>query len=225
MRKIAIFGGTFNPVHCGHLLIAETALNQFELAQVIWVPTYSPPHKGESWQLFDHRLEMVRRAIAGHPAFTVTEIESRRQGVSYAISTLTDLQTLYPNAQWFWIIGIDAFQSLPKWRESKTLAVQCTWLVAPRNLKDEGKDEDWGMGNERNSSAPISHLPSPTSQALCQQVANNITPSLRWHLLEMPEIGISSSLIRQACREGRSIRDQVPEAVRLYILEFKLYAK
>jgi nicotinate-nucleotide adenylyltransferase len=227
MRNIAVFGGSFNPVHWGHLLIAATAVDQFELDQVIWVPTYRSPHKGDSLQMFGHRLEMVRRAIADHPAFTASDIDACRQGVSYAIATLSDLQPLYPNSNWFWIIGIDAFQTLPKWHESEALIAQCTWLVAPRSRQIEAW-ESGGIGKpegdtetQRSRDAGIGLAEEPA----CQQVAASAASPLHWHLLEMPKIGISSSLIRQACQDGRSIRYWVPEAVRLYILEFKLYTK
>ncbi len=202
MRKVAIFGGTFNPIHYGHLLIAETALEQFALDQVIWVPTYQPPHKNEELTLFTHRFAMVQRAVEDNPAFTASDVESQRKDVSYAIVTLNTLQTLHSNTVWFWIIGIDAFQSLSKWVESETLAAQCIWLVAPRLLSD-----------------------SHTSLQICHQVAANITAPLRWHLLDMPCVGISSSFIRNARQHGRSIRYLVPETVRHYVLEFKLYTK
>jgi nicotinate-nucleotide adenylyltransferase len=242
MRNVAVFGGSFNPVHWGHLLIAATAVDQFELDQVIWVPTYRSPHKGESLERFGHRLEMVRRAIADHPAFTASDIDAHRQGVSYAIATLTDLQPLYPNSNWFWIIGIDAFQTLPRWHKSEALAAQCTWLVAPRSRQmEEWEREEVGEsagGTEtrepRDAENPIqnsqvnvqksSNFPDSPLQ-ICQRVAASANPPLYWHLLEMPKIEISSSLVRQACRDGRSIRYWVPEAVRLYILEFKLYVK
>ncbi|UBF25530.1 nicotinate (nicotinamide) nucleotide adenylyltransferase [Kovacikia minuta CCNUW1] len=251
MQNVAILGGTFNPIHWGHLLLAETALDQFGLDRVIWVPTCNPPHKDRDLLMFSHRLEMVRRAIADHSAFTVSDIDAHRCGVSYAITTLTDLQAFYPNTNWFWIIGIDAFQTLPKWRESEALMAQCTWLVAPRRMSN-GERQAAGSGqraegdrrsqeseltqNLKLKTQNLSSVPGPQSSALSPQSLNSIqnfpspltsypSPLPRWHRLNMPEIGISSSLIRQACRDGHSIRYLVPEAVRLYILEFKLYGK
>lgn len=248
MSKIAIFGGTFDPVHWGHLLLAETAFDQFRLDRVIWVPTFRPTYKAPPLLAFEHRLEMVRRAIADHPGFTVSAIDGQQQGTSYAIATFNALQALEPNALWHWIVGNDAFQSLPKWRASQTLMAQCIWLVAPRTLENEG-GRCWGNeGGEREegrgerkeeSGLPKWQSTETRIQAIEKSTLKNLHPSsfplpspshspapsshLRWHQLQMPPVAISSSLIRSRCREGRSIRYLVPEAVQCYIAEQNLY--
>ncbi len=222
MPKIAVFGGTFNPVHWGHLLIAETAIDQFQLDRVIWVPTFRSPHKAQALLAFDHRLEMVQRAIADQPAFTVSAIEGQRQGLSYASATLNTLQALEPEAHWYWIMGNDAFQSLPKWYASESLMAQCTWLVAPRSeLNDIDQQED-DLGRDRLSRDGTS---SEQSIALCQasQPPLSFSSQLHWHRLQLPLLGISSTLIRQRCQEGHSIRYLVPESVRCYITRQNLY--
>lgn len=196
MQRLAIFGGTFNPIHWGHLLLAETALNQCAIDRVLWVPSRLPPHKPGSLLDFEQRLELIKRAIADHPAFSVSDIEATRSGYSYAIATLTDLQTQYSDAQWYWIIGADAFETLSQWRNSQDLIKQCIWLIAPRASTNQ-----------------------PLKTALPSQTA------ARSHLLTMPTIDLSSSLIRQRCREGQSIRYLVPESVRAYILAHQLYQK
>ncbi|MBW4523005.1 MAG: nicotinate (nicotinamide) nucleotide adenylyltransferase [Scytolyngbya sp. HA4215-MV1] len=203
-KKIAIFGGTFNPVHWGHLLIAETALHQCSLDQVLWVPTFHPPHKTAALPAFEHRLTMVQRAIADHPNFACSTIEAQHSGTSYAIDTLQDLQTQQPNIRWFWIVGLDAFQTLPRWHNAPELIAQCDWLVAPR-MKSPASQ---GLGDER-----------------LQQGGDQLVRSLplRWQILQMPLMEISSSLVRQHCRERRSIRYLVPETVRHYILTHQLY--
>lgn len=193
-------GGTFNPIHFGHLLMAETALNQFQLDQVIWVPTFHPPHKSTDLLPFGHRWEMVQRSIADHPDFTASNIEMKRQGTSYAIATLNELQELHPEITWYWIIGTDAFQSLPQWQHSANIADRCVWLVAPRD--------------------------HTRTQQVCQTVADQFTAQsvqLDWHVLQMPQVDISSSLIRTYCQQGRSIRYLVPETVRIYINTNNLY--
>ncbi len=191
--KIGIFGGTFNPIHWGHLLVAETALDQFQLSGVIWVPTFRPFHKSVELLEFEHRLEMVKQAIAHHPSFWVSDIE-QRQNKSYALNTLLNLEALHPQSDWHWIIGLDAFQSLPQWHKSTTLAAQCTWLVAPRNAQN--------------------------NSTICRQVADHFigqTIPFHWQLLDMPQVEISSSLIRDYWQKGRSLRYLVPESVRHYI--------
>ncbi|PZV08938.1 MAG: nicotinate (nicotinamide) nucleotide adenylyltransferase [Leptolyngbya sp.] len=193
-QKIGIFGGTFNPIHWGHLLVAETALDQFELSHVLWVPTFRPSHKSGELMGFEHRLEMVQGAIAHHPAFSVSDIDRQRQSNSYAVGTLLDLEVLYPKSDWHWIIGLDAFQSLPQWYSSAAVAAQCTWLVAPRNIQD--------------------------TSTICHQVADHFIKqqiSFHWKLLNMPQVGISSSLIRDYWQTGRSLRYLVPDSVRHYL--------
>ncbi|MDX2243373.1 MAG: nicotinate (nicotinamide) nucleotide adenylyltransferase [Leptolyngbyaceae cyanobacterium bins.302] len=201
IRRIGIIGGTFNPVHLGHLLLAESALDQFGLDQVIWVPTYRPPHKNQPLPAFAHRWEMVQWAIADHPQFIASNIEQKRRTTSYANETFAELKTTFPEAaHWHWIVGLDAFQSLPAWRNSTELAPQCTWLVAPRK---HGSIEQICLGIEREFATK--------------------SVQLRWHTIKLPQINISSSLIRRQCQLGRSLRYLVPESVRVYISTNNLY--
>lgn len=213
MKKIAIFGGTFNPIHWGHLLIAETALDQAQLDQVLWVPTHHPPHKSSQAApiSYHHRSEMVRLAIAHHPNFRLSTIERDQIGKSYASDTLSALQQSHPQAEWFWIIGLDAFRSLPRWHNSPTLVQTCHWLVAPR----------FSMPTQ-----PGLELSQFEPKRMCEQVADQLAQSaiaLQWQLLSMPIVDLSASLIRDYCRQGRSIRYLVPESVRTYLLQQRLY--
>ena len=179
MQRLAIFGGTFDPIHWGHLLIAQTALHQVPLQQVIWVPSQNPPHKQAA--LFEHRSEMVQRAIADNPGFTVSLVDKSR-GASYAIDTLIDLSADYPNTHWYWIVGLDTFQTLPRWYRGQELAQLCDWLIAPRLPGGENIAQ---------------------SELICKQVEQKLrkqTASIQWHLLHIPLVGLSSSLIRNLCR-------------------------
>jgi nicotinate-nucleotide adenylyltransferase len=199
MQKIAIFGGTFNPVHWGHLLIAEAAMSQKSLDQILWV-TVHPRYKTANILEFRHRQTMVEQAIASHPNFVLCTLEEQQS--SYAIDTLLYLQARYPNSEWYSIVGLDAFRSLPRWYRSPELAAQCYWLVAPRSDSDsEGKS-----GIEK------------TVNYFIQQGIK-----VQWEYLKMPCIEISSSLVRQYCHNSRSIHHLVPETVRAYILEQDLY--
>ncbi|MBD2185603.1 nicotinate (nicotinamide) nucleotide adenylyltransferase [Aerosakkonema funiforme] len=205
MRKVAIFGGTFDPVHWGHLLIAETALSELALDLVIWVPARCPPHKLHScWLDFDLRWQLVQLATYDRPDFLLLPKEKQLIGSSYAIETLEDLRSLYPNTHWYWIIGSDAFQTLPKWYRRQEIVPACDWLVAPRPrcLTD--------FVGDRSASVDF----------LCQQVVQQLNSQcieIRWQVLQMPSVEVSSSLIRQYCRQSRSIRYLVPEAVRTYL--------
>jgi nicotinate-nucleotide adenylyltransferase len=203
MRRLAIFGGTFDPVHWGHLLLAETALEQVPLEQVIWVPSRNPPYKQAA--LFEHRVEMVQRAIADNPGFAVSLVEKSCSGASYAINTLIDLSAAYPNTHWYWIIGLDSFQTLPHWHRGLELARLCKWLIAPRILSCETITQ---------------------TESICKQVEQKLTQqsdTIHWQLLNIPLVGLSSSLIRNLCRDRKSIRYLVPKSVKIYIDNHNLY--
>ncbi|MBD1860683.1 MULTISPECIES: nicotinate (nicotinamide) nucleotide adenylyltransferase [Trichocoleus] len=227
MQKVAILGGTFDPIHWGHLVMAEAALQQAALDQVIWVPTRLAPHKAQQLGLsFEHRLQMVQQAIADHPTFTVTQIEANRVGPSFAITTLQALQELHLQVQWYWIIGLDAFRTLPRWYDHAKLAATCEWLVAPRSQPSNSCSPD-SCGSANDLTTPTTELGWTTEMiASCEQVIAVMAQqsiAIRWQRLPMPVMGISSSLIRQYCREQRSIRYLVPEAVRAYITGYQLY--
>lgn len=206
MQRLAIFGGTFNPIHWGHLIMAETALSQFALTQVIWVPAYSPGYKATmKIAAFSHRTQMLQLATASHPKFCISTIEQEQPTPSHAIDTFLGLRSLDPTAQWYWIIGLDAFQSLPRWYRQQEWVSQCKWLVAPR----------WSSTGEKENSL-----------YQCLEVVRQIESpavALEWHLLDMPFVGIASSLIRQYCHTGRSLRYLVPDPVRAYIHQHHLY--
>ncbi|MDB9373381.1 nicotinate (nicotinamide) nucleotide adenylyltransferase [Nodularia sphaerocarpa] len=204
MQQIGIFGGTFDPIHWGHLLVAQTALNQVPLEKVIWVPSLNPPHKKAV--LFEHRWEMLKLATRDHPRFTVSLVETKRSGTSYAINTLMDLSSCYANTHWYSIVGLDTFKTLPRWYRGHEVAHMCDWLIAPRLLGGETIAQ---------------------SELICKQVEQQLTErslTIRWQLLNIPLVGISSSLVRKLCRDRQSIRYLVPESVRHYITTHSLYS-
>lgn len=194
--------------------MAETALNHLALEQVIWVPTYRPLYKSSAELLdFKHRLEMLKLAIAPHPGFVVSAIErnfstvEQSQPYTYAVDTFLTLQDFYAASQWYWVVGLDTFLTLPHWYRRQELLPHCIWLVAPRLEASVEKD-------------------LVKTQALCEQVAQKLAAeaiALNWQILDMPQISLSSHLIRQYCRDRRSIRYLVPDAVRDYILQHNLY--
>ncbi len=221
MEQVAILGGTFDPVHVGHLIVAQTALSQLGLDRVIWVPARHPPHK-ESLA-YEHRRSMVEKAIAGNSAFTISPLEIEPAKPDYAIATLAYLQTVYPNQQWHWIIGLDSFRTLPLWYCRERLIPSCQWLVAPRFVPVA--DTTTFSVSDRSDSRR-KQQPTASDSSICQQVVRQLASQnilIRWQLLQMPTIGISSSLIRQNCRNGRSIRYLVPDKVRAYIRTHNLY--
>ncbi|MBE9188355.1 nicotinate (nicotinamide) nucleotide adenylyltransferase [Microcoleus sp. LEGE 07076] len=218
MRKIAIFGGSFDPVHSGHLSIAQTAASQFALDRVIWVPDRAPGHKPHpSGASFEQRRFMVELTIADRPDFLLAPILPNPSGTSFAIDTVFYLQKSYPGDRWYWIIGSDALQTLPKWHRCAEIGGLCHWLVAPRR---EGVGE---CENLPGAAAEKIHL---QTDAVCRRVAEQMAAldvEIRWQVLSAPSIKISSSHIRRCCAQNRDLRYLVPQVVRTYIATHDLY--
>jgi nicotinate-nucleotide adenylyltransferase len=136
--KIGIFGGTFDPVHRGHLQLAQNARSQFSLDKVIFVPAYHPPHKQEMPFLTSarDRYEMVRLAIEGEPCFEISDCEIKRKGISYTFDTLLEFEKKYPGAAFFLILGKDAFAGVDTWYRAAELKERARFLVAKRETDE-----------------------------------------------------------------------------------------
>jgi nicotinate-nucleotide adenylyltransferase len=203
--NIGVLGGTFDPIHMGHLVVAEEARIKLGLREVLFVPA------GQPWLKLDrnitqavHRVEMVRRAIDTNPHFKLNTLEVERPGPSYTVDTLTMLRKqLGSAASLFFILGRDTLAELPLWKEPEKLVQLCRLVVAPRSVLSEV---------EGSSSKDFKHL-----QAEIPGLMDKVIQ------LDMPVIGISSSGIRQRLAQGLSIRYLVPEGVGEYILEHELY--
>lgn len=218
--RVAIFGGTFDPVHWGHVLIARTALDSQGLERVLWVPTRDPPYKKASPCLkLEQRAFMIQLAIADCPQFELFWHEGERGATDYAMTTFEHVQSFYPNCQWYWIIGLDAFTRLPRWYGREQLIPAVRWLVAPR-LVWPRLPTPLPEGSDR--SAWLTAYSERVYQQVIEQLhAQNI--AIRSQLLSLPLVDISSSTIRHYCRQSRSIAYLVPEAVRIYIEKHHLY--
>jgi len=198
-RKIGILGGTFNPIHIGHLIIAQDAMEQFGLDCVKFIPSATPPHKKyEGNATAAQRLAMVRLAIRGNARFEADDIEIRRGGTSYSVDTLTSLRRRDPQAQFYFIIGADSLQELHRWREVGRLVRLCTFVIVVRP-----GFEPWRVVDPK--------LDAATRRRLRQHV-------LRGHACD-----IASRDIRARVARGESIRYLVPDAVLQYINRHKLY--
>jgi nicotinate-nucleotide adenylyltransferase len=142
MKKLGVFGGTFDPIHNGHLCIAETVLEKTDLDEIVFMPSAAPPHKSDRQIIpFEHRWKMVNLAITGKPAIAATNIEQRLGGVSYTVITLEALKNEYRNSEIYLIIGSDSLLGLPSWKEPEKLAEQCRFIVFPRSHADLSKAE------------------------------------------------------------------------------------
>jgi nicotinate-nucleotide adenylyltransferase len=195
--NIGVLGGTFDPIHIGHLVVAEEARIKFGLREVLFVPA------GQPWLKLDrnialavHRVEMVRRAIADNLHFKLCTLEVERPGPSYTVDTLTMLRKqLGSEASLFFILGRDTLAELPLWKEPEKLVQLCRLVVAPR------------LGSK-----DLKHLETAIPGLLDKVIQ-----------LDMPVIGISSSGIRQRIAQGLSIRYLVPAEVEKYITGHKIY--
>ena len=194
--RIGIMGGTFDPIHHGHLFIAEEARARFQLNEVLFVPNGQPPHKPEqSVTTAAHRYAMTRIAIHANAHFRCSAIEINRKGPSYAVDTLTELHAQHPDAELFYITGVDAVAEILSWKRHEEVIQRATFLAATRpgfdllTLKDK---------------LPPEYL-------------------TRILLLGSTHLGISSTDIRERIRQGLPARYLLPDSVLNYILRNRLY--
>ena len=203
MKRIAIFGGSFNPIHNGHLLVAQAVFEAFGFDQLLLVPCQISPFKqGQDGTVVadaSQRLDMLRLAVGSDSRFDICDSEAKRQGVSYTIDTVRELMTLHPNTRFSLVMGMDSLLDLYRWRQANELVSLCDIVTVQRPGCDE--------------------VPSPSALHFPLEVAEKIVKNvLRGRLCD-----ISSTEIRQRIAEGRSIRYLVPLAVEDYILQNKLW--
>lgn len=199
--EVGVFGGSFDPVHMGHLILAEQCREQGALDRVLFVPAARPPHKPERRLTpFAQRVEMLGLAISGNPAFAVDELENDRAGPSYTVDTLAALQSRGTGDLWL-ILGADSLNDLPMWHQPRRILEIAGLLVVGR---------------------PGFHL--PPDDRLRASLNLEADFPLRIQEIESPPIGIASRDLRVRIATGRSIRYLVPRAVEAYIADKGLYA-
>lgn len=199
-RKIGIMGGTFDPPHLGHLLAAEISAETLGLEKVIFVPTGKIPYKDSSrTSSAADRFNMTRLAISSNnPLFDICGVETENDDYSYTCDTLEKLNGLYPNSHLFFIVGADSLDYMERWREPERIFSLCSVIAVSR----EGFSADVSIAKKNE---------------LLEQFGADI------HLISMPNIAISSSLIRKRAASGKSVRYMVPRLVADYIVEKGLY--
>ncbi|MEK7268157.1 MAG: nicotinate-nucleotide adenylyltransferase [Nitrospirota bacterium] len=218
--RIGLFGGTFNPIHRCHLAIAAQTRDRLRLDRIIFIPSGDPPHKpSESLAPSRHRLEMVRRAAATDPSFEVSEVELRRVTKSYSIETVHTLRGAYgPEAELFFIIGLDAFLAFPSWKRAPELLRSCHFVVVPRT----------GTAFLSLSDMPLLPAIAPASlKALDDRHQDRLDVPLpggtMLTLLGLPPCDASASDIRTRLRKRLSLSNLLPASVESYIIQFGLY--
>lgn len=199
-KKIGIMGGTFDPIHVGHLILGEKAYEQLGLDKVWFMPSGNPPHKRnrEGCASDEQRVEMVRRAISDNPHFDLSLIEMNEDGYTYTYRTLERLKEQNPDTDYYFIIGADSLYNFATWKEPARICGACTVVAASRN-----------------------HIPV---HSLDEQMT---FLSQQFHgcflRLDTMNIDVSSQLLRQWLKEGRSLRYYVPDNVIAYIRENNIY--
>jgi len=189
--RLGVYGGSFDPVHLGHLILAEQCRETARLDEVLFIPAPRPPHKlARELTPFSRRVEMLELAISGHPVFQVSQMEKDRPGPSFTVDTLRQLRQERPEADLHLLVGSDVIPDLPSWHEPAQIAELATLVVATR--------PSWPLPAE---------LPR----------------GFRFIIVEMPQVDISSTDLRNRLANGRSVRYFVPRAVECYIQTHHLY--
>jgi nicotinate-nucleotide adenylyltransferase len=212
MPPIGVFGGTFDPIHFGHLRLAEEMAEGLGLSQVRFIPAGQPPHRGAPRTAATHRLEMVRRAIAGNPRFVVDAREVQRPDPSYTVDTLTALRAELGTEQALWLLlGADAFSGLPSWHQWRQLFALANIVVATR---------------PDAAGIQTGNLPEELKQELAQRQVQNGSatgPAGAVVLQNMTALDISATRIRATLARQGSARYLLPDAVLDYIHQHQLY--
>lgn len=200
MGKIGLFGGTFNPIHDGHLHIAQSFAAECQLDSVIFLPAGDPYHKKTDLVIAEHRLNMVQLAVQQQPIFAVSDCDVVRTGATYTIDTIQIFKQHYPSAQLYWLMGMDSLMKLHTWKNWQTLVRQVKIAVAKR------------------TGDTLAQAPQPLHIWLGEAIkTNNLI------LLNADEVAISSSQIRKAIAAGENPRAWLPELVADYIQQHHLY--
>ena len=197
--RLGILGGTFDPVHIGHLALAEQAREQLTLERVLWVPSGDPWRKTDrAVTTAEHRATMVRLAIKGHTSYELCPLEIERSGPSYSVETLAELRRSEPDRELFFLLGLDALEDLPNWCEPARLIELATLAVAAR-------------GGRR----------------LAVEELDRLVPGLGMRVvwLEMPHLDVSATELRRLAAAGAGLRDRTPASVEAYIREHRLYRR
>ena len=198
-KKIGIMGSSFDPIHTAHLLIAESAREQLELDEIWFMPNANPPHKQEQ-EVTDAslRCEMVEYAIADNPYFTLCRYEADRSEISYTADTLAFFYEKYPNTDWYFLMGGDSIRDFSTWYHPERIAALAVLVIANRE-----------------------ELQNELLQEAVQRVKKEYHAGVR--ILSFPELDVSSSMIREKVRMGKSIRYLLPKQAEEYIMEHGLY--
>jgi nicotinate-nucleotide adenylyltransferase len=215
--RLGVFGGTFNPIHFGHLRAAEEARQRVGLERVLFVPSATPPLKSEDLADIGYRYRMTAMAVAANRFFGISDMECKRGERSYTVETARALSGEYPGAEIYFILGVDAFMEIPMWREPEDLIRLIDFIIIGRPT----------MRFSALSDSPFVDVPPEELEGLDRGTSEMLTTKLMGGksavLLAIPLLDISSTAIREHIREGRSIKYLLPEKVESFIMTHGLY--
>lgn len=216
-KRIGLFGGTFDPIHCGHVKAAESVQRIFDFDRILFIPSYIPPHK-ESVDVAsaEHRLKMVELALTPFDRFSPSSIEIDARGTSYSIVTLNRIKEMFPRADIYFLLGIDAFVEIETWKDYENVLEQCSFIVMsrPGYSLDQAKQVLSDKYNQR-----IIEVRGPVPMDNAGFFIHKI------FLCPIHTLDISSSEVRKRVGKNQSIEGLVPEIVGNYIKEKRLYLR
>lgn len=207
--RLGILGGTFNPIHFGHLRAAEDAREKVNLDKVIFIPAGNPPIKISDLSEASHRYEMTSIAVSSNRNFEILDIEIKQKEKSYAINTIKILRQIYPNDELFFILGIDAFLDLPNWWQPERIVKEIDFIVVSRPGYELSDILESPYINKKDLKA--------LSKFLILNSGRKVFP------IQITQLGISSTEIRNTIKKGMSIKYLLPESVEHYIYKNSLY--
>lgn len=218
--KIGVYGGTFNPVHYGHLRTAEEVAERLSLDKVLFIPAGETPFNKPDLEKAGHRYKMVKAAIDGNPVFGISGIEIRMRGKSYTVDTIRKLRARYRRSDLYFILGIDAFLDLPGWKQPEKL-VELTNLVI---MSRPGH-----FFTDLSHSPYLKEVPGRVLKGLDNgtviEFAFDISKNRKGILCNVTGLNISASHIRDLIESGKNIKYLLPESVKSYIISHNLYKK
>lgn len=217
--NVGIFGGTFNPVHFGHLRAAEEVREKLRLDKILFIPSGKPPLKTREIAPARHRYEMLRMVLQGNPFFDLSDIECGKKGKAFTVETLQALSTIHPETRFFFLLGIDAFLDIPHWWRPELLVSMTDFVVVSR--------PGFLFSSMRESPYVKAGVKLLREVDLSKNATNviRLTSNRYAILLRLTPVGISSTQIRKFLREGKSIKYLLPPEVQSYIITHKLYTR
>lgn len=216
-KKIGLFGGTFNPIHWGHVKAAESVQRIFSFDRILFIPSYLPPHK-ESADVVsaEHRLKMVELALAPFEHFVPSSLEINERGRSYSVVTLNKTKKMFPQTRITFLLGVDAFLEIETWKDHEELLEQCSFVVMSR--PGFRLEEARGILPEKYKQRMVD-VSDPSDLDIEKSPSHGI------YLLSIQPMDVSSSEVRKRIKTGSSIEGLVPESVKNYIKENRLYLR